>query len=298
MTVVSPFAALRYDAEKVGDLERVVTQPYDKITPEMQRQYLQQSPFNLAYLIQGESREGDTSTNSVYTRAAVLFRSWREQGILVRHSKPAFYAYFQQFSLPEALGGRTLLRKGFVGLGKLEAYDRGVIFRHEQTLSAPKADRLELLRATRAQFEQIFMLYSDPQRQVESLLEEVAAQPPVVRVQDEYGVVHLLWDVEMPSQIRAIQEGMQDKKLIIADGHHRYETALNFQSECQASRPHSGICDCNFVPMTFVNMDSEGIVILPTHRVVLGLPGFSSEGFLSSAAGYFQLTEYAFANPS
>ncbi|MBI4464788.1 MAG: DUF1015 domain-containing protein [Acidobacteria bacterium] len=295
MAIVVPFAAYRYDAKKVGGLERVLTQPYDKITPEMQRNYLQRSPFNLAHIIKGEVREGDSATDNVYLRASAYFRSWREQGVLAQRRTPAFYAYFQQFSSPAPYAPSTFVRKSFIGLGQLEEYDRGTIFRHEQTLSAPKADRLELLRATRTHFEQIFMLYSDPERYIERLLDRVAAQPPRVRVEDEYGVVHRLWDVEEPLQIQALQERMRDRKLIIADGHHRYETALQFHRECQARHRHSGSSDCSFVPMSFVNIDSEGLVILPTHRLVSGLEKLTAEAFMACAARFFQIREYPYS---
>ena len=295
MAVVSPFAALRYDPCKVAGLENVLTQPYDKITPPMKQEYLERSPFNLAHIIKGEVRPGDSAKDNVYTRAAAYFRDWMSQGILVRRDRPAFYAYFQEFHPPEDPSGPLLVRRGFLGLGKLESYDSGVVFRHEQTLSAPKADRLELLRATRAHFEPIFMLYSDPEKQMERVLNERATQPPIVEVKDEYGVIHRVWDVEEPEQIRKIQEHMREKKLIIADGHHRYETALNFWRECRASRSHAGDSDCAYAIMAFVNMDSEGVVILPTHRVVSGVAGFSREDFLAKAGRYFQSQEYPFS---
>ena len=302
MAIVVPFAALRYDERKVGRLETVLTQPYDKITPEMQREYFARSPFNLAHLIKGEVRPEDTPENNVYARATGLFRSWQEQGVFLERSTPTLYVYWQrfdcahhrQFCAPGVAGGQPLVRKALIGLGKLEPYDAGVVFRHEETLAAPKADRLELLRATRAHFEQIFMLYSDPERRLERRLDEETAGPPVARVEDDYGVIHLLWEIESPEKIRAVQEEMRDKKLVIADGHHRYETGLNFARECRASRPHAAASDCAYLPMTFVNMDAEGIVILPTHRLVHGVSGLRREGFLPKAAPYFQRGQYRF----
>lgn len=295
MAIVAPFAAIRYDARKVGGLERVLTQPYDKITPELQKDYFARSPYNLAYIIRGEIKQNDSPADNVYTRAAAYFRTWREQGVLVRRSKPALYAYFQEFDLPGESRGPRLVRKGFIGLGKLEDYSSGVVFRHEQTLSAPKADRLDLLRATRAHFGQIFMLYSDEQREVDCLLDRIARGPALARVEDDYGTVHTLWEIEDPRHMQAIQQSMQERKLIIADGHHRYETALNFRRECQASRPHQGGEACSYVMMTFINMDSEGIAVLPTHRLVSGVPEFSRAGFLSRAARYFSGSEYAYS---
>ena len=295
MAIVCPFRAIRYDPEKVGGLEQVLTQPYDKITPSMQEQYFARSPYNLAYLIKGRPSENDSPEDNVYTRAAASFRQWIDQGIVIERPQPALYAYFQNFQIPEDPGGPPFLRKGFIGLGKLEDYSSGVVFRHEQTLSAPKADRLALLRATRAHFGQIFMLYSDPERAIDRLLDEVAAGTPQARVKDDYDTVHSLWDIEDSHQILAIQNLMRDQKLIIADGHHRYETALNFREECQAARPHSPAEGCCYAMMTFINMDSEGIVILPTHRLVSGVPEFGRTRFLSRAARYFTATEYSYS---
>ncbi len=296
MAVVLPFAALRYNQGKVGGLVQVVTQPYDKITPEMQREYLRRGPYNLAHLVKGETQAGDGPADNVYTRAAAKLREWRAQGILQQRPAPAFYAYFQRFSLlSPSSGAPPLTRKGFIALGRLEPYDSGVVFRHEQTLSAPKADRLELLRATRAHLESIMMLYSDPQRSVEAVLDEAARRPPAAQVEDEYGVLHQLWEVDDAGNVERIRQAMADQRLIIADGHHRYETALNFQRECRATHPGRE-ADCSFALMTYFNMDGEGIVILPTHRLLAGLPGWNQEEFLAKAAQYFVPERFPFGD--
>jgi len=295
MAVVLPFAALCYNAERVGGLAQVVTQPYDKITPEMQRECLQRSPYNLAHLVKGETKAGDGPADNVYTRAAATLRDWQAQSILQRRPAPAFYAYFQHFSAAQPSGVETLTRKGFIALGRLEPYDSGVVFRHEQTLAAPKADRLELLRATRAHLESIMMLYSDPQRRIEAVLEEAARQPPAAQVEDEDGVLHQLWEVDDVSSIERIRQAMADQKLIIADGHHRYETALNFERECRATHPGRE-ADCSFALMTYFNMEGEGIVILPTHRLLTGLPGWNREEFLAKAAQYFLPARFPFGD--
>jgi uncharacterized protein (DUF1015 family) len=295
MAVVLPFAALRYDPKKVGSLDRVLTQPYDKISPAMQQEYFRRSPYSLAHLIKGEVKPADTASDNVYTRAARSLGNWRAEGVLVQRARPAFYAYCQKFTPPGAPGATALVRKGFIGLGKLEPYDSGVIYRHERTLSAPKADRLDLLRATRANLESIFLLYSDPQREIEAILDRAATQPSAAEVVDEYGVLHQLWDVGDPQQIQLLEQAMAPKKLIIADGHHRYETALNFERECRATHPdREG--DCSYAMMTFVNMDGDGIVILPTHRVLANLTSWDRSAFLKSAEHYFSITRFPFSS--
>src|SRR5271154_4611854 len=294
MADIHPFRAFRYDPRQASPA-RVVTQPYDKITPELQDRYYQASPHNLVRIILGRREENDNAANNVYTRAAGYFRDWRREGILRQDSDPSVYIYSQGFMLPGSLPGSTneLERRGFIGLGRIEDYSAGVVFRHEQTLAKPKADGLDLLRATRAHFGQIFMVYEDS-GQVESLLATNA--DPEISVADEYGVTHRVWQVSDPGLIGSIRAAMSDKKLIIADGHHRYETALNYRNERRAADASPvasgpGASPYEFVMMTFVNMNSPGLMILPTHRLVHSLAAFSEEEFRRSACAYFDVDE-------
>ncbi len=283
MAEILPFAAWRYAADRVP-LSDVVTQPYDKITPHAQERYYEANPYNLVRIILGKRLPADSESENVYTRAASHFRNWRQNGILRQDGEPSIYRYSQTFTVP----GSTLKaeRVGFIALGKIEEYSAGVVFRHEQTLAKPKADRLELLRATRAHFGQIFMLYSGSGA-VDSLLRTEAA--PEIEVTDEYGVLHRVWKVSDASLIRSVQDVMGDKKLIIADGHHRYETALTYRRERTESGGGSQPWDS--VMMTFVDMDSPGLMILPTHRVVFGLPSFTSEHLKARALQFFKVEE-------
>src|SRR5215475_3425481 len=270
MARAEPFRAYRYNAD-IAAYDRVLTQPYDKITPKRQEEYYATDPHNLIAVEKGRGNAGDTADNNVYTRAAASLRSWIAENVVKQDSVAAFYAYSQEFSVPGSSARRT--RRGFIGAGKLEDYSAGVIFRHEHTLSGPKADRLELLRHTRTHTGQLFLLYSDPKLQVDAILDAVeASQAPVTQLIDEYGVTHRLWMIAEQEHVSAIQNAMADQKLVIADGHHRYETSLNFRNE---SRMRAGklIPDApyEFSMMTFVNTRSEGLTILPTHRVVANL---------------------------
>ena len=290
MADIHPFRAFRYDPRQVSP-DQVVTQPYDKITPTLQDRYYAASPYNLVRIILGRRQETDNSTNNVYSRAAGYFSAWRQQGILRQDSDPSIYLYSQRFTLPGST--RELERRGFIALGRIEDYSAGVVFRHEQTLAKPKADRLELLRATRAHFGQIFVVYEDS-GQVESLL--VTNADPDISVTDEYGVVHRLWQVSDPDLINSVRTAMSDKKLIIADGHHRYETALAYRNERRAAASSSsvsgsGTSPYEFVMMTFINMNSPGLLILPTHRLVHSLASFSAENFRNSARAFFDIEE-------
>jgi uncharacterized protein (DUF1015 family) len=286
MANIFPFRALRYNPERVS-VNDVVTQPYDKITPEMQEKYYQASPHNLVRIILGRQERGDKDRSNVYARAAEYFRSWRNEAILVPDPQPSIYVYSQQFSVPTELG-KTYERRGFIALGQLEPYDTGMIYRHEQTLSGPKLDRLNLLRATKAHFGQLFMLYNDPAGEIDEALVKITRYAPNVEVCDEYNVRHRLWVA--PGIADLVSRKMADKKLIIADGHHRYETALNYQAE---RRAHNGKAagdePYDRVMMTFINMYTEGVVILPTHRVLSGLAGFSPADFEKKAEQYFEV---------
>ena len=238
MARIYPFRAWRYNPSTVR-LEDVVTQPYDKISPSMQQAYYQRSPFNLVRIILGLPELFDAERGeNVYTRAARDFRAWREQGVLIQENEPCVFAYAQRFKVP----GTEIVkeRRGFIALGKLHEYAEQVVFRHEQTLSKPKSDRLNLLRATRAHFGQIFMLYSDPAGSVEKILYEGNGAADA-EVTDEYGVLHRLWRVNSPAAIRLLTTAMADKKLIIADGHHRYETALNYSKEHAPEAREGGV---------------------------------------------------------
>jgi uncharacterized protein (DUF1015 family) len=254
----------------------------------MQSKYYERSAHNLVRIILGKAGETDTDTFNIYTRAAEYLHDWRSSGILKQDPEPGIYAYSQTFTVP---GTRDLAeRRGLIALGRLHDYADGVVFRHEQTLSKPRADRLNLLRATRAHFGQIFMLYSDPQDEIEALLKKKIEEDPDTSLLDEYETLHRLWRIHDPALIQAVQQRMRDKKLLIADGHHRYETALAYRNE---RRTESGSSDPNapyeFVMMTLIPMESRGLVILPTHRIVHGLPSFDRERMLEEAGQFFEI---------
>jgi len=223
----------------------------------------------------GERCSEDTASDNVYTRAAQYLHDWTRDGILAQDPTPAFYAYFQDFDVPDTQERAT--RMGFIGIGKVEDYSAGVVYRHEQTLSGPKKDRLELLRHTRGHFGQIFMLYPDREGSVDALLAKAAESAPELDVLDEYGARHRLWPITDPATTELMQSLMSDKKLLIADGHHRYETALAYRNE------NPGDAAAEYVMMTFVNMYSPGLKILATHRVLRNLEGFQAAALLTKA---------------
>lgn len=278
MANIFPFQPYRY-AASAGALQNLVTQPYDKISPAMQAKYLAASPHNLVRVILGERKPGDTETENVYTRATNAMEEWIASGVWARDAEPGMFAYFQEFVVPDT--GERLNRKSFIALGQVEDYSKGIVFRHEQTLSGPKKDRMELLKHTHTHFEPIFMLYADAAGEIDALLDESAAGSPIAEVTDEYGAIHRMWRMKDPGRV---QELMADKKLLIADGHHRYETAMAFQRE------HPALPGASRMVMAFVNMHSAGLKILATHRLVNGI---DVSGFLKAAEVDFEIAEIA-----
>ena len=328
MARLYPFRALRYDPARVN-MEAVVTQPYDKITPAMQQRYYEASPYNLVRIILGKHEPGDDDQNNVYTRAAQYLHDWRKEHVLAEESEPAVYGYSQTYTVPGTNEVRE--RRGFIALGHLYDYADKVVYRHEQTFPKHKSDRLALFKATRAYCEQIYMLYSDPAFTAEKLIFQgpfpngFDDNPADLAITDEYGVVHRLWKLTDPHLINLLLTAMADKKLIIADGHHRYETSVAYAKErsAQLSLPFnqpvpgdedgspSVIADGDTrstlstppfpeaaMMMTFVNMDAPGITILPTHRVVTGIENFSSPDFITKASAFYDITELTASSAS
>ena len=294
MAQVYPFRAFRYNPRQ-APFDRVLTQPYDKISPAMQEKYYAADPHNLIAVEKGRTYPSDTPQNNVYTRAATAIEDWIHKQVLAQDPAPSFYVYTQEYTVPGTEERRT--RRGFIGAGKLEDYSAGAVFRHEHTLSGPKADRLELLRHTKTHTGQLFMLYSDAEKRVDAILAEAeAAAAPATEMRDEYGVMHRLWVIAEPQRVAAIQKAMQDQKLVIADGHHRYETALNYRNE---RRTRAGKIDPEApyqrVMMTFINTKSEGLTILPTHRLAANVHDFSWSGVRRHLEPWFAAEEFPFS---
>jgi uncharacterized protein (DUF1015 family) len=294
MAEIQPFRAFRFNPQRVA-LQDVLTQPYDKITPAMQERYYAASPYNLIAIEKGRLSPDDSAENSVYTRAAAKLREWMAEKIVVQDAEPSIYIYSQEFLVPGTKTRRT--RIGFIALVRLQDYADGVVFRHERTLSAPKADRIELLRQMRAQTGQLFLLYDDRSLQIDRSLEGATRATKPLEMTDEYGVVHRLWPVSDSAFIERVRAAMAPQKLIIADGHHRYETALHLRNEF---RERAGKIDplaaSEFAMATFVNTHSAGLVILPTHRLVTNLGAFDFERFRNELQPYFDWYAYPFEN--
>lgn len=262
---ITPFRGIIYNQKKVGDLSKVVAPPYDTISYKQQEQYYQTSKYNVVRLILGKESPGDRPWDNKYTRAAQYLKDWLEKDVLKRDNHPAIYTYDEQFMLEE----ESRHRWGFIALLKLEEFTSGKVLPHERTLPGPKADRLRLMQTTQANLCQVLGLYSDPQKETDKLLESPMETEPLINITDENNIKHRLWRATNSELIDKLTQLMKDKTIYIADGHHRYETALNYQREMrEKTKDRSGKAPFDYVMVMLVNMDREGLIILPTHRLI------------------------------
>jgi uncharacterized protein (DUF1015 family) len=287
MAKIAPFRGLRYDLPRVADPAKVMAPPYDIISPALQDDLYHRSPFNVVRLILGKTRDSDTGHDNRYTRAAGDFQVWQQEGILVRDTEPSIYLYDQQYPIAD---GSTVVRKGFIALTRIEDFSTGVVKPHEKTLAGPKADRLLLTQACSANFSPIFSLYSDPCCVLESLTQKNKEAPPDIEVRDDDGVLHRLWQVSDAEVIKKAQGLLDSKPLFIADGHHRYETALNYRNQMREKHPDfTGKELFNYVLMYFANMEDQGMLIFPTHRLLHSLPDYDAAPFIDKLSTHFDL---------
>ncbi len=271
MADIQAFSALRYDLAHVGNLSDVVAPPYDVITPEQQRELYGRHPANIVRVILNRAEPGD-EPDAHYERAANFIRTWQRHGVMKQDSRAALYIYHQEFELD----GAPVTRRGFIARVRLEPFGEGRIFPHEETHSRAKEDRLKLLRATRCNTSQIFTIYADESNDVMQLLESAISDPTPIQATDDAGVVHKMWlvtDSQIISQAAAL---MGPRDLYIADGHHRYETALNFLAETARQSDVPADHGVNYVSMCCVSMNDPGMVVLPTHRMWRGVPPITS----------------------
>ncbi len=292
MAIIKPFRGLRYNLEKIGDLSAVITQPYDRIHEAEQERYYNLSPYSFVRIIRGKATPWDNEADNVYTRARCYAHTWLAEGVLVRDARPALYVLEQTYTTPS---GETRTRRGFSAALQLTHFDEGVILPHERTLSGPKLDRLNLFRATETAWGHIFILYPDDENRVNSILQPyVESHPPIVAREQviESAVEQRFWVVDDPEVIRAVAEEMASKRnLIIADGHHRYETALNFQDEMRQKYPDAPAnAAFNYTMVTLVSMSDPGLVILPTHRLIHSYTRMGGREALEKAKTYFEVT--------
>ena len=276
MAEVIPFKGVLFNIPKVSKSsgEELLAPPYDIITPERQQELNDKSPYNIVRIDFGKKNPNDNEQENRYTRAKALIESWLREEALISSKAPSFYVY----EISYAIGGRQLTLRGFLGLVKLEALGKGNIHPHEYTHSKPKKDRLDLMRYCEGNISPIFSLYNSPEKRTSALLAEVSKAKPYIEAADMDGALHRLWQIEDSESINVIKAELEGKAIFIADGHHRYETALEYQKEMQKKEVASDTTrPYDYVLMFLANMAEEGLTILPTHRLVKDLPADALE---------------------
>ncbi len=281
MATVRAFRGILYDAAKVGgDLSHVVAPPYDVIDDAERRELHARHPKNFVRLILGEDLAGDDGERNRYSRARGYLHDWLADGTFVRDGAPSLYFYRQSYRFPWEDHGRD--RDGVLAAVKLEALDAGIILPHERTLDAPKADRMLLTEATGANLSPVFGLFSDADGTALGPVHAITSKPPRLDGTDPAGVRHRLWAIDDPASIEAFSAALAPKPIFIADGHHRYSTALAFRDRARARHPRAGErASFEHVLMYLMAIEDPGLVILPIHRVLHGLPGFDAARFLA-----------------
>ncbi|MBA61894.1 MAG: phosphatase [Planctomycetaceae bacterium] len=283
MVQIEAFQGLRYDLAHVGSLSDVIAPPYDVIDPELQKQLYQAHPANVIRLILNREEPGDDSGEEKYERAARALKQWQRDGVLSTESHASVYVYHQEFTY----AGSKFVRKGFMCRMQLEKLGEGNVYPHEETHSAAKVDRLKLFNATKANLSQIFGIYQDEDNQAQAILERVILGKTPLEATDHLGVIHRLWVVDDLRTIIELQLSMSDKAIFIADGHHRYETACNYQQQILDSGQLTDTHPANYVMTMCVSMNDEGMIVLPTHRLFKGLSAYDSATLISKIESDF-----------
>ena len=256
MVEIRPFRAIRY-TEKAGDYADLIAQPYDKIDQNMQKEYYRKSEYNYCRLtLPIEENRYEISEQRI--------RQWMNEGILEKDKEPAVFVYRQEFSV----FGKTYTRTGFIAALRLHAYEENKVLPHEITLKEPKIDRLNMLRATQKNLETGFLLYPDPDKITINLFAKIAKTHPLIDVKDSLGVRNLIWKLTNSEKIKSVREAVIDKQFVIADGHHRYETAIAYRDERRRKEEWDENSTFNFRMSYMVPIQDEGLIVLPTHRLL------------------------------
>ena len=295
MANIRPFRGLRYNPDKNCDLSDVITAPYDRIHEKEQAAYYEQSAYNFTRIIQGKHTPEDDATNNVYTRAQCYVRNWRAEDVLIRDPDPVLYVIEQRFTTPD---GTKHVRLGVTAALELTTFDEGVVLPHEYTMRGPKVDRLNLTIATQTAWGHIFILYPDAQAEINKLIQPFldAHMPAIVYDKViEPDVEQNFWVITDPEVIAEVVDVMAEHgPLIIADGHHRYETALGYRDDMRKQHPDAPAdAAFNYVLTTLVSMDDPDLVVLPTHRLIHSYIGMDSKALLSALEPHFDITPFA-----
>jgi len=288
MVDVVPFKGLRYNIEKTGPFHQVIAPPYDVISPALQDVLYEKNPYNVVRLILNKETPEDTDSSNRYTRSAKLYQQWIKEDVLTQDDEACFYIYQQEYDFE----GTRNYRIGCLARVRLEDFSQGNICPHEFTLAKAKQDRSTLLRACKANFSPVFGLYSDPEKFSDNIFEEIAKTSALAEIEDQ-GIVHRFWKSDDPSITQTLTDLFRDKKIVIADGHHRYETALDYYKENRKDVPDSA-----YVMMFLTNLESEFLTVYPIHRLIKTPSPFDLARFLKDAESYFDIQILALGEKS
>ncbi len=287
MAKIVPFRGVRYNPGRVRDFARVMAPPYDVISPSLQEDLYLRHENNIVRLILGKTQAGDGESDNRYSRSARDFQQWQDEGVLVRDREPSLYLYDQEYSIAD---GQRMVRHGIIALSRIEDFSTGLVKPHEETLPDPKADRYQLTKACSANLSPVFALYSDPCCVLEVFSKKEKGRDPDLVVCDDDGVIHRLWCTSDPSLISKVQSVLDNKPLLIADGHHRYEAAISYRNYMREKYPgYTGKELFNFLMICFSNIEDRGVQIFPAHRVVSGLSSLRLDAFFRDLAVYFDI---------
>ncbi len=294
MATVAPFRGVTYNFDKIPNIERMVCPPYDVISERQQDDYYKKDPYNSVRLVLGKRKMGDSDWDNRYTRAADLFKRWESEEILVRNQFPSIYLTSIEYESPDTKETKT--RWGFTALIRIEENESSVILPHERTFSYHKEDRLRLIRACNAQFSPVFGLYEDEGNIIGSIYMTITDSLPQISFRDIDGHYYKLWEVTNDSILRNIAAELSSKSIIIADGHHRYESARNFRNLMRVRYGNHQLDRVyEYVMMYLTNITDKGLTILPSHRLFKIYPDFKPEKFLSSAKKWFDISVFPFS---
>lgn len=280
MAEVRPFRAMMFHENRPAELAKLCCPPYDIIPPAEQARLYQEEPHNAIRL---ELAPGEGAAR--YANAAATLKKWLDEGVLEIRDRDAFYVYEEEFSV----GGRTYSLRGVIARVVLEEFSKGIVLPHEETLSKAKKDRFDLMVATGCNFSQVYSMYIDDEHTITPKIDRMAARRPDIAFTYADGVTHRLWIESDEAQCAALTDAFAGHQLFIADGHHRYETAINYRNYLRKTKGDAGNADC--VMMMLVDIDQPGLVVLPTHRILFGLSDFSAENTLAALAGTFAARE-------
>jgi uncharacterized protein (DUF1015 family) len=294
MIEIKPFRGVTYNKNKIDDFDLVTAPPYDVISPRERDDLYKKNKYNIVRLILGKEYSTDNKRNNRYSRAANFIEKWMQEKVLVRDEKPCLYVYLQEFK--DLQTKKKIKRLGFIACFKLQEFSKKNIFPHELTLSKPKADRFKLIKSTSSNYSPVFSLYSDKKKKVDSILKKALKKKPFLKVRDENATLHKLYKISDKKIISQIVKGLKNKKLFIADGHHRYETALNYKKHIAKGGKRFVDVEASSTLMYFTNLNSTGLKIYPIHRALRNLSEKAIENLIDKLSAFFTIKKAASKN--